>query len=239
MAKRSGRSSAAGGTAPVLAGRVTDGGSLTQIYVTGESPSGLQFTSPVTPTSGGDWHYALESYGLGSYTLWVQAEDAAGNAGTAGPYSVTVTLAEVRSVYLPVVLRDYTYQPEVDAPDLALDRMTLAPLTLHVTNTGTLSVAHAFRVDVYVDAEVEPGVGQTWESVAPQGGYWLVTSDVPLAPGTGITLTVGDAYYQAGGSNLPADLSSARTLYVVVDTLDEIAEPREDNNRTGGEIPRL
>jgi uncharacterized repeat protein (TIGR01451 family) len=80
------------GTLTVLAGSVSDGGTtIEQISVLVKSPDGAYSTRGVD-VAAGVWTFNLFPSLGGSYSLWVKAEDAAGNRSVQGPYTVEVVV---------------------------------------------------------------------------------------------------------------------------------------------------
>jgi hypothetical protein len=88
---------------PVLGGTVSDGGGVSEMYVSVEPPEGGTSWDPVAPV-GEAWSYTLNPQTEGIYTLRIQARDSKGNTSEKGPYKVSVG---VKEVYLPLVLRNH------------------------------------------------------------------------------------------------------------------------------------
>jgi len=84
---------AATGFAPepirLLAGTVSDGGEVQQLYALALSPSGKRLSLQVG-RNGDQWWFDLTPQEAGEYLLWVNAVDAAGNAVSAGPFTATI-----------------------------------------------------------------------------------------------------------------------------------------------------
>jgi PKD repeat protein/subtilisin-like proprotein convertase family protein len=84
---------AATGFAPepirLLAGTVSDGGKVQQLYALALSPSGKRLSLQVGRNNG-SWWFDLTSQETGEYSLWINAIDAAGNAVSAGPFTATI-----------------------------------------------------------------------------------------------------------------------------------------------------
>jgi hypothetical protein len=84
-------------------------------------------------------------------------------------------------------------------------------------------VVEEFWVDVYIDPHTPPTVvNQTWDQLGSQGLVWAVLSDAlpNLVPGGTITLSVGDAYYQAEYSQVSWPLPVGTDVYAQVDSLN-------------------
>ncbi len=76
---------------PVLTGTVSDAGTITALYVVVEGPGGDKVQNPVTWWQAGAWGHSLQPKGEGTYKLWINAEDEAGNGSWLGPLEVSVT----------------------------------------------------------------------------------------------------------------------------------------------------
>ena len=145
-----------------------------------------------------------------------------------GAVSVQIVDAPRYHVFLPLVMRDYV----TVATNLTLDSITVEPaspavnqpavVTVVVRNSGTAAIAEDFWVDLYLDPTLTPTVGVIWNSIAPYGKAWLVTTD--LAPGATVALrsdepddpTNPDARY----SNWPGKFLTAgsHNLWAVADS---------------------
>ncbi|MCL5997864.1 MAG: proprotein convertase P-domain-containing protein [Chloroflexi bacterium] len=86
----------------VLAGQVSDGSGLNEVYVRVDSPEGASYRDAVS-RSGAYWGYTLQPATPGIYTLWLAAYDVVGNVTTMGPYQVQ---ASTHWLYLPVVMHE-------------------------------------------------------------------------------------------------------------------------------------
>ncbi|HWQ11706.1 MAG TPA: Ig-like domain-containing protein, partial [Roseiflexaceae bacterium] len=134
------------------------------------------------------------------------------STGAADP---TVT-SLARLLYLPVVLADRRQ------PDLVVDDVRASGGTLSVTirNAGQGPVTQPFWVDAYIGPRVAPtAVNQTWQMLGSRGVVWGVTgAALPLDPGETLTLTIGDAYYDAAGSEPGGAVAAGTRLYAQVDS---------------------
>ena len=190
------------------------------------------------------WHYTDITHfnQEGTYSIWLQAQDNAGNSTQIGPYQLNVTPAE--QLYLPLVSSGspslITTPP--DAPDLVLGGNTLITITNPITptiielfNIGTISTTQPFRVDLYFSPTNVPTTTQTWDELSEYGGYWLV--ETPIAPNQAITLTLDTL---AEGSNYPISFEGLTNYVIQLDTNDEVVETHEvsrglpDNNIVEG-----
>ncbi|HBY98100.1 MAG TPA: hypothetical protein DEP84_29855, partial [Chloroflexi bacterium] len=124
---------------PVLAGQVTDGGGVDEVYARVDPPEGTSYRDLVTRDESGDWSYMLRPTEAGVYTLWLEAHDLGGNVTTTGPFEVTVTCTAA------------------DLTATLVDAMTavgaVTPITLiaQVTNTGGANVDAGLPVSFYAD----------------------------------------------------------------------------------------
>lgn len=113
--------------------------------------------------------------------------------------------------YLPVTLMTAT-------PDLAVKAISATNygVTVVVQNTGQRSTAGPFWVDAFISPNPVPtAANQPWRDLAGQGLAWRVTR--LLQPGESLTLTVGDAYYQADMSQVTWPLNFDTLVYVQAD----------------------
>ncbi len=199
----------------VLAGTLADG-SLDagtedlRLSVVVEGPGGTYADSAAR--EGTSWQYTLHPSVPGTYQLSVTAYDTAGNATTAGPF--TVNVKPWRQIYMPFVARRF-----IEAPDLVVNHIDAGPQGVQVViaNRGNTPAVDDFWVDLYVDPATRPfEVNETWNWVGTQGAVWGVTT--PLAAGAALTLTVGDRFYHTGYSQLHWPLPPTATLYAHVDS---------------------
>ena len=153
---------------------------------------------------------------IGVHTWTVQAINETGASDWAAPWTIEVTH---NKIFLPLVTKN-----AVSAPDLVVERLTAASNTVQVVikNQGNAPVTDAFWVEGYIDPTTPPtAVNQIWSDLADQGVVWGVTEDaLPLAPGSSITLTVGDAYYAPEYSQVTWPLAAGTTLYAQADSVN-------------------
>lgn len=90
---------------PVLDGIVSDGGRVTDVYVSVQY--GGTVYQDVAYLEGDTWRYALRPSALGTYSLRVSAYDAAGNVTHSDPFEVEVR-TPVQINYLPLVFKAYS-----------------------------------------------------------------------------------------------------------------------------------
>jgi subtilisin-like proprotein convertase family protein len=191
-------------------GSLAAGGKGLQLSALIEGPNETYHES--IPMQGTNWLYTLKPSVPGTYRISVTAYDGAGNTTTVGPYAVEVT--PWHHVYFPLVAKQF-----LEAPDLVIERIDAGPQGVQVViaNQGNAPVSDSFWVDLYVDPTVRPyEVNETWEQVGTQGAAWGVTT--PLEAGDALTLTIGDAHYQAAYSWLSWPLVTGTHVYAQVDS---------------------
>ncbi len=87
---------------PAISGVVTDGTAVASLTILVYPESGAAFQASAT-LNNGQWSYELDQP-LGNYTLYVEAEDSAGNSQVIGSYEVEVV--NVVSNYPPIAIDD-------------------------------------------------------------------------------------------------------------------------------------
>lgn len=133
------------------------------------------------------------------------------------------------TLYLPFVVKN-----QASGPDLVITGISVAGQSLAVTlrNQGNAAVTNAFWVDVYFNPASIPHLNQPWNTIAPAGAVWGVTTAIPA--GGSLTLTVGDAWYfpQYSSRSFP----TGAAVYGYVDSVNyatsygNVAESNEANN---------
>jgi subtilisin-like proprotein convertase family protein len=107
------------------------------LVMKGSSPVGQRLTRRARLGSDGaaieDWYYTPRPIGPGTYTLWLEAYDAAGNVTVAGPYPLQVSARNY--LYLPLMLRDAT-------PGSGLASHLFFPLVLRGATSGSGSAGN-------------------------------------------------------------------------------------------------
>ncbi|HNT75040.1 MAG TPA: Ig-like domain-containing protein, partial [Anaerolineae bacterium] len=119
---------------PVLGGLASDGTGVAHVTIVGQTPAKTTFYAAATESAAGQWEYLLADAWPGTYTLWVQAEDAAGNMSTVGPYTVHVKGAPL------TLAKSVTPTVEVQPGDTVT-------YTLVLHNGGEETVAGLFITD--------------------------------------------------------------------------------------------
>jgi subtilisin-like proprotein convertase family protein len=218
-----------------MAGIVSDTTDLKAMQLSLTTPNG-ENVGDVIGHTGHTWVYTsagrFSEYGL--YTAWLEAEDQAGNQAQLGPFEIVAPPPDY--TYLPILVKNYqSAQVGPEAPDLVIGGDTLItettaadPTVIQLFNTGSLSVTHPFRVDLYFDPSELPTVGIRWDQLSTYGGsWWVADAALPLIPGQELTLTLTGAMYQAGDGNYPPNVGELGYYYIQLDTLNHITETHE------------
>lgn len=207
----------------LLSGLVSDGGEVAAMSLSVVDPEGAQWSDFVDHV-GTTWSYTDTTRFtlVGTYAVWIEAIDRAGNRNSVGPYALTFTSPPVPSrLYLPLVAKNAA--PQQPAPDIVLDSASIVTgtTTITLTNAGSVNIPSGFRVDLYFDPNSVPTVTVTWSPVSTYGAHWLVPAG--LAPGQRMILTLATA----ASSNYPPQLSELREAYIQLDTLNQVQELHE------------
>lgn len=153
-----------------------------------------------------------------------------------GTRTTTVYLnyvAKLQNQYLPLILKNVAF-----APDLTIENLiaTGAAVTVTLKNRGNAAVSDAFWVDVYFNPSETPALNRPWDDIAAAGAVWGVTT--PIAAGSTLTLTTGDAYYSETYSSSPP-WPVGVPVYGLVDSINydtsygAVPESNENNNLYG------
>ncbi|MCP4423988.1 MAG: DUF11 domain-containing protein [Chloroflexi bacterium] len=131
------------------------------------------------------------------------------------PANATMTVNP--TVYLPIILNDVTFAPDLVVTDLSVSDGNAQVV---IENQGVTAVIDEFWVDVYINPIPPPTiVNQTWEQLADEGLVWGVTAGaLPLAPGESLTLTINGAYYRADLSEFSGTILPGTAVYAQVDS---------------------
>ena len=134
-----------GSAVRVLEGTISDGGAAPRLAVRIAQPDGQEVRRDVS-RDGDAWWFDLAAELPGSYILWVDAEDAAGNRSAAGPFAVEVTCTDAA-----LSVKSLTVQPDpAGAGALALtaalenagtEALPPGVVVTFATATGTLGQA--------------------------------------------------------------------------------------------------
>ncbi|MEE8389245.1 MAG: Ig-like domain-containing protein [Anaerolineae bacterium] len=209
-------------TATVLSGTVSDGSGIVSVYATVMGPAGsLEIAN--AGYAGGAWTFDLEPSDTGTYLISINALDEGNNMSTAGPFEVNVTLPGQlqHDLFLPLILK--AFSPPPIAPDLVVSSLvaTADGVQVVIKNQGTAPVTDEFWVDAYIDPRTPPtAVNQPWDTLGDEGLVWAVVAPaLPLEPGSALTLTLGDAYYQPDLSQITLPLAAGMPVYAQVNTV--------------------
>jgi len=99
----------------VLAGQVSDGGGVDEVYVRVDPPDAASYRD-LTARVGEEWVYTLRPDTGGTYALWLEAHDLVGNIRLEGPLYVEVALSDSDGDSIP---DDEDNCPLVSNPDQA------------------------------------------------------------------------------------------------------------------------
>jgi uncharacterized repeat protein (TIGR01451 family) len=213
-------------------------------FVAHVSPAGastpMTYTWSPPPASGQGTATAQYQWPAdGSYTISVTVE----NCGGAVSDDHTITIQPVQPVYLPLVMRNYIYAPDLEVTAIQIYWGAGAnPDYVQVTirNNGPAPVTSDFWVDLYLDPSRVPTVGDLWNDLGSQGKAWFMRDPTILSGGT-IVLDTRDPDDPADPlkrySNWPDQLpAGAHALYVQADSYwrpsGMIVETDETNNVT-------
>ena len=190
-----------------------DGGPTTYLSIAVYPPEGDPYRAQAS-RSGNNWQFDLELAQEGTYSLWVNASDLAGNTSTAGPFEVSAEA--MRETYLPSVMSGFS-----SGPDLVIQHILVTEDNIQVTlaNIGNMPVDNAFWVDVYINPEPLPtAVNQRWDQLCEQGLAWGVTDVSSLTPGGRLTLKLNDPSFLAEYSSFSGKFSPEMAIYGQVDS---------------------
>ena len=162
-------------------------------------------------------HVAVTSNIVGTHVNTTgNLTSSSGNSGTA---SDTLTVNAKLAIYLPLVLNNALF-----APDLVVTALNVSygNIEVAIENQGNTAVSDEFWVDVYIDPQTPPTmVNQVWPDLADEGLVWGVSADaLPLQPGAVLTLTMGDSYYMADLSEFAGEILPGTAVYAQVDSVD-------------------
>ncbi len=181
-------------------------------------------------TAGGNGYTLGGSIGQADAAVW--SGGAYTLSGGFWPAAMRQTVDGTVRVYLPLVVKNYR-----PAPDLVITALhvTANNVSLTLKNLGEQPVTTEFWVDVYVDPAQPPTLNQPWQSIAPAGAAWGVTT--VITAGETLELTTGDRYYFAeySSDSFPVGVP----VYGYIDSVDfnttfgAVWERDEGNNRFG------
>jgi subtilisin-like proprotein convertase family protein len=200
-----------------MAGTVEDPGGVQAMRLTGFDPRGGTVAARIE-RQGTTWVYTDTTPFIyrGTYQLYVEAVDEAGNRRTVGPLTLTMRQPPA-PICLPLIFNRYQAPPA--APDLVVERIVAIrdDIALVVKNQGPVPVDDSFWVDVYVNPDPIPtATNQIWNDLADEGLVWGITTPIPS--GEAITLTIGDQYYWEEYSVFNGDLNTGTWIYAQADS---------------------
>lgn len=167
----------------VLAGTVSDGGTVAGMWVRSVAPDGKEALAPVA-RDGDGWSFDLPAGLPGQYVLQVEATDEADNMSAAGPYLVNVTCTDARPVVASLIAEPTTGS----AQELAL-RIVLG-------NEGAQPLPAAMPVDVYIGEQP----------------LWSAVTTAPLAPGATQLISTTWAVTAPGDYDVSVSLNGTASM---------------------------
>ncbi|MBN2004014.1 MAG: DUF11 domain-containing protein [Anaerolineae bacterium] len=147
---------------------------------------------------------------------WDQVEDSDG---------ATVDVAQIYTLQLPMVMRNYVTAPDLVVTDLVV---TGNAVTVTIRNQGDLAVAddvtNEFWLDVYIGPDTPPTQsGQLWRYLGLQGVAWGITSDAfPIMPGDELVLTMSSPYYRPDFSAITGTIPAGTQVWAQVDSANKV-----------------
>ena len=170
-----------GRSAAVLSGSAQDGSETAgarevEVTVRVQPPAGEAFRAD-TLRDGRKWRYDLAGAQAGVYTLWVDADDAAGNRSTAGPFEVRVVCADaaVKAVTL-------TAEPSPEG-----GRWLTIKTTIRNTGPATIPAGLSFAILGPAAVPTAAGSAEALAAAAPTAAapapIGTLTTTVALAAG--------------------------------------------------------
>jgi hypothetical protein len=192
---------ALGRTSAVLQGTAVDGsmaagGPAVDVSVRVQPPDGDAFRAD-TARYRDTWRFDLTGALPGHYTLWVDADDAAGNRSSAGPFDVLVTCADAA-----VDVMALTVEPSPEGGNW----LTFKPV---IRNAGPAAIPAGLPFILYKPAKATGAITPT----ATLAAIGAVTTTLALAAGQTETLTLDWATDGIGKGNVIVAPASAEVAY--------------------------
>ncbi len=122
----------------ILSGMVSDGGWVSTMYALVLTPEG-ELRSQQIARGGDAWWFDLKPDATGSYTIWINAIDEAGNTTTMGPFYVEVTCIAAN------------LSTAIVSAQTAVGASSPISVTARVSNNGGAQVAAGLPVAFYLD----------------------------------------------------------------------------------------
>ncbi len=116
----------------VLAGSVSDGGKVVRMHAYVRDPDGIGSSLRPVVDESLNWQLQLQPMKVGSYQVWIAAEDEAGNLTTVGPFTVEVAEIPASAAALLAPMATATPTATITAT------LTLTP-TMTITPTETIT----------------------------------------------------------------------------------------------------
>ncbi len=206
----------------VLNGDVADGGPDAEVSVRVQSPESPEGDVTRLPAArdGSVWWFNLPADKPGQYTLWVDAEDLAGNVSTAGPFTVDVTCTDAA-----LAVTSVTAEPVAGSP------ISLT-LTVVISNAGPEPLPAGIPVTL-TEGATYIGTATTTVPLGSGGSeelslVWTPTGaadyDIAVAVGQIAGLLDGPLCFAPGTANFTVSLRAA-TLYAPWNLISPAVNP--------------
>ena len=194
-----------GNSTTVLSGTVTDGGPAIHVSVEVHGPDGSASFSGAA-RDGDRWWYELPADVVGRHTLWVVAEDQAGNSSSAGPFAV-----DVGCTAADLVVTSVSAEPAASLP-------FSVTITALISNTGRAEASAGLPVGFYIGEE-RLGAAVTAQALGPGAAQAVSLTWAVDFPGDyTITVIPNDAGASVIGSQvLCSQPASGRQMVSVLD----------------------
>ena len=180
----------------VLSGTASDGGGVAYIHVLVQTPGG-QFYTERTARDGEAWEYTPSQLaGSGTYYLWVEAEDRAGNVAAVGPFALEVAgcgTADLTTTFVTAELAEGSIWDILLTAQVRNDGGESVPAGLPVSfyqgdpNEGGMLIGTAVTADALDPGESEE-VSVIWTPEEPVAGDYeihITTNDAGGYEGEG------------------------------------------------------
>ena len=174
-----------------------------------------------------------------THTLLARATDTHQLVGTSEAITVTINNAPPIKIYLPLVLKNFTFGPNLVIQDVIF---TADNVQVVIANQGHTPVTEAFYVDLYIDLidsnDPPTSVNQIWDQHSYEGLVWGITDVSALMAGGVLVVDMNHPSYLSDFSlmydNFERD--DAYVVYVQVDSFGEagVGAVVETHERNGG-----
>lgn len=138
----------------VLAGWVGDGGPQVNVSLRVAAPNGV-ISRQTAARAGAAWWYDLPADAAGRYTLWVDADDLAGNRSSVGPFTVDVSCLMAELTVMSVLAEPASAHP------------LSVTLTALISNAGPDTVPAGLPAGFYARPAGAPALAVTTQALPP------------------------------------------------------------------------